>query len=69
MDTGRVRAVNGRGLWRGWESGWTYLTKNFAIMKKMVGSAVGNDLRRSPWQLSARQSGNTLGITEQLGKG
>lgn len=44
MDTGRVRAVNGRGLWRGWESSWTYLTKNFAIMKKMVGSAVGDDL-------------------------
>lgn len=36
--------MNRRGLWRGWESGWTYLMKNFAIMKKMVGSAVGNDL-------------------------
>ena len=28
----------------GWESGWTYLIKKFVIMKKMVGSAVGNDL-------------------------
>lgn len=57
------RAVEGVGIRR------TYLTKNFAIMKKMVGSAVGDDHLRSPWQLSARQSGNTLGITAQLGKG
>lgn len=44
MNTGRVRVVNRRGLWRGWESGWIYLMKNVAIMKKTVGSAVGNDL-------------------------
>ena len=36
--------MNRRELWRGWESGWTYLIKKFVIVKKMVGSAVGNDL-------------------------
>ena len=44
MTTGRVSAVNTRGLLKGWESGWICLMRNLAIMKKMVGSAVGNAL-------------------------